>query len=386
MANNITLNDLNNLINDRRRDSGTNSIDMSTDGFRAINSTLRAMQQFHDWEFTLGKTSITFNKGITWYSAPSDLKSFSDLRNHKPPFDREFDMVSPNNFDSETLKTNRFAMPTQAQTQYVRIDTIGNTLSVHTMSSYDGNGTWAAAGHASNIGTDTKEHFDQPASIKFDYSGTSGTLTVDDMSKVDVSNFVARSSLYINIYFPTVTNFSSVAIKIGSSSSAYYASTSTTEYLGNAPSTGWNIFKFTPWSTTVGSPDDENIDYIQFTFTYGSSTTDTDFRMENLYASENIPLDLIYYSQNMVYDVSGTTALTVFNDAAATTDYPLWTNKWDWVTESFVDATLELIFWMTGEETDRQVAIIRQKEIFADLKRRLPSRRRYAEMSVNINM
>ena len=44
-----TLSDLNNLINDRRRDSGSNSIDMTTTGFRAIKSTIDLMQQVHDW-------------------------------------------------------------------------------------------------------------------------------------------------------------------------------------------------------------------------------------------------------------------------------------------------------------------------------------------------
>ena len=57
-----TLNDLNTVINDRRRDTGTNSIDMTTVGFRAINSTLQIWNGVHDWPWTI--KTVNFNTGV----------------------------------------------------------------------------------------------------------------------------------------------------------------------------------------------------------------------------------------------------------------------------------------------------------------------------------
>ena len=76
-----------------------------------------------------------------------------------------------------------------------------------------------------------------------------------------------------------------------------------------------------------------------------------------------------------------------FNDATATTDYPLWSgDQWDFVTESFVDATLEIIFWMTGETEDREAAEKRRAQILQDLKRRIPSKKRRQRTNITVNV
>lgn len=382
------LSDINNLINDRRRDDGSNSIDMTTKGFRAITSTIDLMKQIHDWTFTIQKTPIVFHKGITWYAIPSDFKSMNDLRIAKPLSNpKEFDFVSSNNFDSTILKPRRFAVAVQNRTQYLRIENDGDSLTINTLTSVDANGTWTAAGDASNATTDSYESFDLNASVNFDFDGTVGTLTNNDMSEVDLRRMLDRSKQYLNFYLPTVTNLTSLALRVGSGASAYYSDTATTNYLGEALVVGWNKVEFDPWDTITGSPDDENINYVQITITYGGSTTDTDFRVENLFVSEDTDLDLIYYSTNMVFDTSASADVANFNDATATTDYPLWSgDQWDFVTESFVDATLEIIFWMTGETDDRKVAEERRLQILSDLKRRIPSKKRRQRTNIIVNV
>jgi len=382
-----TLSDLNNLINDRRRDSGSNSIDMTTTGFRAIKSTIDLMQQVHDWEFTIKKTTITFHKGITWYADPADFKAPIDLRYQKAP-DRsqEFSMVSANNFDSEKLKTRRFALATQEVEQYLRIDCPGSIQQIEVATQYDGNGTWVGASGITNVATDSYEFYDLTASTKFDFDGTAGTLTNSTMNTVDLEKYKDRAKVYLNVYLSTVTNFTSVAMKLGSSSSNYYTSTVTTDYLGKSVSTGWNKLEFDIWDTEVGTVDDENIDWIELTFNYSSTPNDTNFRIENIFCTEDISLDLIYYSLYMIYDTSASTWVQNFVAAADTADYPLWSGRWDFVTESFIDATLEIIFWMTGEIDDYTIANTKRLEILENLKRRLPSRRRYPELSFQVEI
>lgn len=381
------LSDINTLINDRRRDSGSTTVDMTAEGFRAINSTLDMWQIVHDWPWTVEKQVITYHAGIDTYDLNDDHKEPIDMRYQKAPGRyREFSRVTQNNFDSDTLKTNRFSPIMVTQGKRIRIKcTQGDRIALHTATAYDADGTWTAGGDASNVTTDSYEWFDLTASINFDYDGTSGTLTVDGMSAKDIRKYVSRGKVYMNIYLPTVTNFTSVAIKVGSSDSAYYSDTQTTDYLGDSVATGWNKFGFGIFdSAATGTPDDQNIDYIQLTFTYGSSTTDTDFRIENIFLSEDVPLVYEYYSTYMVQDAGDSTKRDNFDNSASTTDTFLWSGEWDFVKEAFVDSALETIFWLTGEYEDRNVALQKITSIVEPLKRRFPSRRRFPETQMEL--
>lgn len=379
-----TLATVNNLINDRRRDTGTNSVNMTTVGFRAINQTLLLWQQLHDWEFTIEEQLVDYNQGIMHYALNSDYKSPYDMRPYKGSRKQEFDMVSQSNFDSEELKKNRFAISVKAQTERLRIQSsLGNKAPLHTATTYDGNGTWVASGDASNVTTDTNEYFELSGSVNFDGNGTSMVMTNSTFTSIDLSDYEDRSNVYFNIYLPTVTNLTSITLRFGSSASAYWTETITSDYLTDSFIVGWNKLK-ADWGTKVGSPDSSAIDYLQVTLTWSQSTTDTDFRLENFFCSENVPLIFQYYSTNMVKDASDGTKRQVFDDAASTTDLFLWSGKWDFVTEGFVDSVLEYIFWITGEQEDFNIARIKIQEIVNNLRVRLPSRRRYAEMQFEI--
>ena len=74
-----TLLDIKNLINDNRRDTTTGSVDMSTQGLRAINMVLQDMQDRHDWEFTVKQTEINYFQDIDDYPMPSDYKAVIDV-------------------------------------------------------------------------------------------------------------------------------------------------------------------------------------------------------------------------------------------------------------------------------------------------------------------
>ena len=381
----ITLNDINNRINDRRRDTGDNTLDITTVGFRAIQSTIDLMQQTHDWEWTIQKSGLTFHKGITWIDAPTDLKVPMDLRKQKAPNrTKEYAMVSANSFDSETLKTDRFAITTRGTMQYVRVQTEGGTTQINAATSVDADGTWVGTIGITDVATDSYEFFDLQGSVSFTYDGTSGVLTNSDMSNKDLTAFKDRAKVYMNMFLPSVTNFTSIVMVVGSDASNYYTDTATTDYLGKAPVTGWNKFEFDIWDSVTGTPDDDAINYIKLTLNYSSTPNDENFRIENIFASEDVPLDFYYYSLNTVYDVSGTADTQNFNDSSATGDFPLWSGTYDFVTESFVDAVLEQIFWITGETTDYTIAQTRRLEIFNNLKQRVPSRRRHPEAQMSV--
>lgn len=386
-----TLLDINNLINDRRRDSGSNSINMSVEGFRAINSTLDLWNQMHDWEFQIEKNIFNYNEGFTWYSVPTAFKSIVDIRNYRNPRTSEFEMVSASSFDSETLKQKRFSVATVGQTEYLRVKTSGDYAQLHTLRNIT-DGTWVGAGAISNLAADSYEYFDLSSSVSFNYSGTTGTVFIIFENGIDLSKFVNRSAIGFNTNFPTYTNWNSITLKLGSSATAYlsdyFTASVTTDYLGVAPTDSqWNKFKI-DWSdlTKVGNPDVTDIDHAQFTVNYSSNPAISALRIENLFISENVPLMLEYYSTNLVVAASSSAKTQTFATASTTSDSPLWSGKYDWVNESFINSCLETVFFMTGEYTDMSVVQSKVAVIVDNLKKRIPSRRRYSSTSMKFEL
>lgn len=387
-----TLSYLNTVINDRRRETGTSSVDMSTVGFRAINSTLQIWNEVHDWPWTIQKINFNYNAGIDAYPLDTIVPDFKyplTLKFYKPNNKiSEFVMVSPLRFDSAYLFTRRFAIDVSGRLQTLRCKSIdGNSASINTATAYNQNGTWIGASAISTVTTDNYEGFGLPTSTSFVFNGTTGTLTNDGNTystfcPVDLRSYNNRSNLYFDINFGSVTNLTSLTLKWGTDSSNYYQATATTDYLGNAFTTGWIRIKI-PWSspTQVGTPTDQTTNYLQLTVTCSGSTNLGIVRVQNFFVSENVPLTLTYYSTSMVQTSSGTLS-QVFSNAANTTDLPLWSGRWDMASEPFIDSVLETIFAITGEYSDMGIAKAKIVEIVTPLKQRYPSQRRYPTMQI----
>lgn len=370
-----TLGNIVTLINDRRRDATSNSIDMTQDGFRAINSTLQLWAQQHDWPWTLKEYSFNYNAGISTYALPSDFKFPVTVKGKK---DRrpEYILLSPYKFESDTIHSKKWACGVYDGVQKMRLKAPGQQISVNTATEVAGNGTYVASGAISNLYNDQYEYFTLPGSIGFSYNGTTGALTNSTQEPVDLTPVQNRGNFYFYVYFPTVSNFSSITFKVGSSASDYYSTTIITDYLGNAPTVGWNTFQAN-FANPVGAVDITNITYTQVTINFGSLTTSEGFRFQNIFASINEPMILTYYTINMVNDLSGGVQLPIFNDASATTDTTMWSGQWDHVTETFINCVMEIIFWMTGEYTDKALAEKKIFDLTASLRARYPSQRRY---------
>ena len=369
---------INTLINDRRRDTTTNSINMTTVGFRAINSTIQIWNEVHDWPWTIKNINFNYNPGIYQYPVVSDFKFPLTLLAYKPNSSQaNYTLVSPLKFPS-SLYSQRFAVSNISGVQYLMVKSLdGNNSVINAATSHNENGTWVGATAISNVSTNNYEGFTWPSSVSFDYSGTSGTLTNSTMSAVDLTAFKDRSNLYIDIDLKTVTSLTSVSLKWGTDGSNYYSATSTVNYLGQALTVGFNRIKF-PWSSpsTVGTPTVTSTGYLQMTLAYSVDPGAVGFSFQNVFISENIPLTLTYYSTNMVTTLAGVQA-QLFASSAATTDTPIWSGRWDAATEPFINSVLEIIFWITGEYTD--ISVARQKiiDIVQPLKTRYPSQRRY---------
>lgn len=382
-----TLSTITTLVNDRRRDTGSLSVDMTAEGFRAINGTLQIWNQEHDWPWQMEEKLFNYNYGITRYNVLGndiDFKAIINVRPYKPVDNKDqLDYVGQNYFDEDSVHNKRFAVETKGQLQYLRCQYKGYNVNVNTLTDPSTNGTWTGASAISNLAADVYDTYEMSSSISFDYSGTSGTLTNSTMTPIDLSRYIARSGVYVNVDLQSVTNFTSIAIKMGSDSSNYITATMTTDYVGNAPVVGWNRFGFA-WSgttTVVGTPVYTAIAYAQITIAYGSSSTFTSNNIERLWVAENIPMVLDYYSNNMVED-STAAKYQIFQNAANTTDPTMWSGRWDFVNETFITSCMEIVAYLTRQTQDEQDAVAKVQAYLEPLKGMLPSKRRYAEVTM----
>ena len=107
-------------------------------------------------------------------------------------------------------------------------------------------------------------------------------------------------------------------LRIGSSSSAYYSITVTTNNEGASFYAGWNLlrFDFTNKSET-GTVDTDACDYVALYITKDAAkVSETDYRFDNLVIKMGPYYDVIYYTRYAWQSSAG----TYLEDATTTTD------------------------------------------------------------------
>lgn len=384
-----TLGNIKTLVNDRRRDTSSASINMDENGFRAINGALQIWNQQHDWPWQIETMTFNYNPQITTYKIDPEL-------NYKAPVNifpqlttdskTVFNIVSDAYFNPDTIDSNKFAVRVTDQKVYLRTKYAkGSWGLLNNATAYNSSGTWVGTGGITNVGTNPYEGLNGVGSVSFNIDGTTGALSNNSFVSVDASRYYQRSGVYFNIFFTTVANFTSLTLKVGSDTTGatdYIIGTITTDYLGEPLVAGWNKVKL-EWNgltTMVGSVDASAINYVSVGFAFSVNPDSAMNLVQNFFFSENIPLVFQYYSNNMVYDASDSSQkIQYFNDATANGDQTMWSDTWDYVNEAFINSAMEIVSWMTGEYEDRDVAIQRIGAIVQPLKDRLPSRRRYPE-------
>lgn len=220
-----------------------------------------------------------------------------------------------------TVKTNQanfdrtkayFTNGTRATFQYnngtpiIRIVTQGTTPQVILDSMNDTDG-WTAGGTASGLAQDTSSYWQSPASLRFNVATGTGTLT-KTINQADISSYEGVGVAFLAVYIPSVSNLTSISLKLGSSVSDYYSVSATSGFTGAWTANNWLLvpFDFSTASTT-GSPDWENVDYAQVSIV--ASGTETNFRVGQLFISMPTPHQILYQSP-AIFMVSGATPTT----------------------------------------------------------------------------
>ena len=242
---------------------------------------------------TVRKTTVSVFGTVYDYAPPADLKGVVDIRpqsnrgatdNPTRRFSEDFDIdKGESDFTLEWRDASRLL-------RYKK--NIGNTTELHTMDSLTANGTWD--GTATNRAISTFNPYKGSGAIQADFA-TGQYIENDDMTKIDLSDHENKSTLFLPIYLPDSSVLTSIGLRFGSSTSAYFTQTATAPQFGSFAN-GWNLVPFN-WdgATETGTVDTDNMDYLRITLTLSAS--DTDIKLDNVFSALPKVQDLLYYSK-----------------------------------------------------------------------------------------
>lgn len=158
---------------------------------------------------------------------------------------------------------------------------------------------WTAAGSASGLAKDATDYYSGGDSLRFTLTGAStGTLT-KTVSGGDMSTYKGVGLVFLAMKIPvgaTLANLTSLALKIGSSSTSYTTVSGVTQgFLGAWIVGDWLITSFDlSLGVDTSSPDWTKITYVQLSLV--TAGTITNMRVGGLWAALPSPYTLLFGS------------------------------------------------------------------------------------------
>lgn len=229
-------------------------------------------------------------------------------------YNQAFDVMKQNVF----AQTNMFTMNFDTGVKTIRIDApfLNAPVVVNQIESLTSNGTWAAGGTASSLAVNNTNFVQGAGSLQFNATTGAGYIENSTMTAVDLSAYLNQASFFVWVYVPTGANLTSVNVRVGSSSSAYYTITVTTNQQGNAFENGWNLCQFS-WASmsTTGVPSSSALNYARVTLNV-TGGTNTACKVNGLDSILGTILNYEYYSKYLFRDaITGAFQETVTDDS-----------------------------------------------------------------------
>lgn len=169
-------------------------------------------------------------------------------------------------------------------------------------STTSGGGTWKAYGDGDNLTDDIDNYIRGSGAINWDIDDAGGTtagIYNDDLTDFDIEDYKSIGSAFVWAYISSTTNLTNFILRIGSSASAYYSITITTNNEGNSFHDSWNLLRFDfANKSTTGTPDDDACDYVALYMTKDAAkVSETDYRFDHLVLKRGKHYWLHYYSK-----------------------------------------------------------------------------------------
>ena len=242
------------------------------------------------------------------YAAPVDLKGdrVIDIRpqaGRKPSdiftqgYETSFDANKGFSFDNKIYTQ----WNTGVKTLRIQAPNLTSPVTLTDTSTLTG---WGTTGGASTLTLDTTNNVAGGGALTFNLLAGSGSgyVEISTLNPVDYTNYLNQSSGFLWVYLPAGTSITSINVRWGTSSSAYYSGTVTTTQQGTVFQNGWNLITL-PWAsaTVTGSPTITSIKYSRVTFNY-DSTLQTGVKICNFTFNLGYIFESVYYSKYMFRD------------------------------------------------------------------------------------
>lgn len=286
----------------------------------ALERAARTLTQQVDIPESSGREAITLYDGVFDYLAPTTIfgGALVDLRPqgvsrspldyvYKKPvelFDRTKHLL-PNGY-MITFESNKGVRLMRVSTPKPFPRVILDQMNDDT--------NWVAGGSASGLNTDETVYYQSPASLRFTLTGASlGTLTKNLPNALNIPTYEDVAVGFLAIRTPSIANLTSVAVRVGSSASAYDEVSETVGFLGAFQVDEWLLVAFDfSASTSTGGPDWTAIDYLQVRVTH--SGTITNFRVGGFFLALPSPHEVLFQSAAVFLHTDNTLSNTIVND------------------------------------------------------------------------
>jgi len=216
-------------------------------------------------------------------------------------YNQAFDIQKQNIFSMSNMFTINF----NSGIKTIRINApfLNPPTIINQIDSIAVNGTWAAAGTASNLSVNNTSFVQGYGSLQIDTTAGAAYIENSTMSAVDLSSTELQSSFFAWVYAPTGASLTSVELRVGSDSANYYSLTVTTNQEGTAFANGWNLCQFN-WSSmaVTGTPVITAIDYARITLNVSADMTAC--KVNGLNSILGTIMEYEYYSKYMFRDVT----------------------------------------------------------------------------------
>lgn len=243
------------------------------------------------------------------YPCPTDLKGNAEI-DIFPQVNRQWQDYYQQQFNQDfdlskiTALTDSFTVLFNSATKSLRINapTLTSPTSVNQASATSNNGTWTADGVvATGLTANNTNYQSNGGALQFNLTSGTGYLSNSTSGTVSLSSMLNQGSMFCYVYLPTGSQFTSITMAWGSSSSNYYSVTATQNQLGVAFNNGWNLIQF-PWlgATVTGTPNPASITYLKVSFI--TTATQTGVLLNNIFMGMPLLCNIEYYSKYLFRD------------------------------------------------------------------------------------
>lgn len=292
-----------------------------------LNRAARLVVSENDLRSTIRNSVLSTDlfDDIYYYGAPSDLKGEA-LIDVQPQVNRasnfRLTLVDPAEFDlKKRIRNNIIAIARDEIVNSLLFsgDVNDTTLVAATFDSTTADGgTWAAFGDATNVTSEADNYVVGSGAVEFDLVGSGTTAGIDGtITSIDITDYVNAGHVFVWVYINDTTNLTNWIIRIGSSSSAYFTQTVTTDQVSASFRNGWNLLRFDFASMTeTGTVARTAVDYLAIYMTKTAGKSDDGYRIDHAVLHSGEIHNLLYYSRFPWQSSAG----TYLEDSTANTD------------------------------------------------------------------